>query len=230
MAFRRKATKRLRRLVFRRRSKRVSRFRGRRFRGRRSFKARSNSATTIARKYTQVSCNRATGDFQSLAFSLVTCLDPSELGAWKELYDLYSIKGVSVRFVPKANTLSVLDLGAAASNGVIPEIITAIDLDDATIPTSIADLLEYGTFRRQRFTRDHKRYFVPRGQTMVYNGLASTAYGLMPKRQWLDMSNDSVPLYGIKWIVTPSTYDPTSPYQFYYDMYVTTYIAFKNKV
>lgn len=200
----------------------------------RSFKARSNQAVTVARQVKlQQPISMNDGAFGALTFTLETLLSADELTAWKELYDQYKIKGVQIRFVPKFSELSLVStVGTATGNAkaVIPEIATVIDIDDADTVT-YEEMIEYGTFRRQRFNREHKRYVIPRAATMVYNGATSTAYGPMSRRQWLDMANDDVPHYALKYIVTPSSFNTdTIGEAIYYDLYVTAYLAFKNKV
>lgn len=140
---------------------------------------------------------------------------------------------MQVRFVPKFSELSLVSsTGTASSNSkaVIPEIATVIDIDDNTTLT-YAQMLECGTFRRQKFNREHKRYLVPRAATMVYNDSLTTAYGPMFRAQWLDLSNIKVPHYALKWIITPSSFNSdTVGDAIYYDQYITAYIVFKNKV
>lgn len=195
-----------------------------------SFKARSNKAVTRSIQYTQ---SRAfpinLGEFGAMNFQLKNLLSTDELNAFATLYDLYQIKGVKVRFVPKTNMNSLND-GQGAVPLIIPEVITAIDLDDDTAPASVAEMLEYGTVRRQRFTKEMKRYIKPRALNMVYNGATSTAYSLAKRSEWLDLANNEVPHYGFKWVITPGTTDPTLTTSLYYDVYIQAYIAFKNRV
>lgn len=173
------------------------------------------------------------GQSGQLVFTLAGLLSTDELAAWKELYDQYQIKGVQVRFVPKFSELSLVSsTGTPTGNAkaVIPEIATIIDIDDDNAIT-YADMIENGTFRRQRFNREHKRYLVPRAATMIYNSSTSTAYGPMSRRQWLDMSNDNIPHYALKYQITPASFNTdTLGESIYYDYYVTAYLAFKNKV
>lgn len=173
------------------------------------------------------------GEFGVLTFDLKSLLSTDEMTAWAELYDQYQIKGVKVRFVPKFTELSLVStVGTTAGNATaaVPEIATVIDIDDKDTIT-YQEMLEYSTFRRQRFNREHKRYLIPRAATMIYNDTISTAYGPMSRRQWLDVDNNEVPHYALKWIITPSSYNSeTVGHSIYYDMYVDAYLAFKNKV
>lgn len=193
------------------------------------FKNRSNHAVTRTLIYSQSKTYPANGgEFSGMTFTLNSLVDATELAAWKQLYDQYQIKGVSVRWVPKTNVNSITD-GSGSSPTLISEIMTAIDLDDGSAPGTVAEILNYGTVRRQRFNKEHKRYLMPRAATQIYNGL-TTSYGLLSRSTWLDLDDDTIPHYGIKYVITPATTDPTEGANIYYDMYVRAYIAFKNKV
>lgn len=196
-----------------------------------TFKSRANKAITRAIEYVQSKAiPMRFGEFKAMSFTLDGLVPSDELAAWDTLYDQYQIKGVKVKWVPKTNMNTVQDASGTAAY-LIPEIITAIDLDDDTDPSSVDQLLQNGTVRRQRFTKECHRYLKPRAQQQLYDApLSGTGYGLLPRNTWIDMKDPKVPHYAIKWVITPGTLDALNEANMYYDFYTVAYIVFKNKI
>lgn len=165
------------------------------------------------------------GTVQAYQFDLKQALG-SELAQFQATFDTYRIRGVKVRFVPK---WSGQLLQNTTSGLLIPELWTCIDLDDAN-PINETIMVEHWGLRRGRFTREYSRFIKPRFANMIYNTPTSTAYGLGNRNMFLDCDDDSIPHYGLKWLITPATTLPTDDTQLYFDVYLKYYIEFKGKI
>lgn len=137
-------------------------------------------------------------------------------GEFTSLFDQYMIKGVKVVFMPRANSAEI------GTNQGLVKFFTAIDRDDNTAPTSIAQLLQYENMKCTASNRDHSRYFAPRVAKTVYNTALTSGFG-QAGPTWLDCDNAAVPHYGIKYALQQLPAGNQS-----YDIKVTYYLAFKN--
>jgi hypothetical protein len=111
------------------------------------------------------------------------------------LYDEYKITGVKTTFSFSNNSSDMTNLNATG----IPEIYTACDWDDGVPVTAISDLTQYQSFKHRRLDKDVSVFTRPRAQCMLYEGLASTAYGTY--YGWVDCNDDMTPHYGLKYII-----------------------------
>lgn len=91
-------------------------------------------------------------------------------------------------------------------------------------------MVEHWGLRRGRFNREYSRFIKPRFQTMTYQTLTTTGYGLGNRNMFLDCSDDEVPHYALKYIITPATTLITDDTLLYYDVYIKYYIEFKGKI
>lgn len=132
----------------------------------------------------------------------------SNLGSvsdFANLYDSYRIRGVEVVFRPVC--VQMLVSGSSSTDDSVqnvPEMFTAIDLDDKSTPTSVAQVQRYSTMVQTLATSGFRRVFQPRYLVSVYNGLSS-AYVLGDSDAWLDLANTGIPHYGLKWAMTPDS-------------------------
>jgi len=126
------------------------------------------------------------------------------------LFDQYRIMKVEVDFFP----LSIGVTNNNSSNTIVnfaSRLITAIDYDDSTAPSSTDALRQYSTAKVNLITDRFSRDFVPAISTMVYEGVSSTAYEPGFKK-WLSTNDPNVPHYGLKWAV-PATVGIANAYQ-----------------
>lgn len=126
--------------------------------------------------------------FGGVYFRLVDVPNSSE---FTTLFDQYRIDKVKIRFMPRANSSEV-----GTNQGMI-KLFTAVDYDDITTPTSIAELLQYQNCKVVPSTAITTRVLKPAFASQVYQSATSTGYGA--RRGWLDCDNNAVQHFGIKW-------------------------------
>jgi len=125
--------------------------------------------------------------------------DLPSASAWSGIFDRYRFKQVSVEFVPLAtqeNTSTSNQLGFLH---------TSVDFDDATAPALTATIERYSTYAGIVGNKPLRRVYVPRiSNTIYYNGIVN-AYAEGLPNTWVDMANQSVPHYGLKAGLDPTT-------------------------
>jgi hypothetical protein len=129
----------------------------------------------------------------------------SSTSNFSNIYDSYRIRRVDVLF--RAVCVQMVVSGSSSTDDSvqnIPEVYTAIDLDDSSAPTAIADLERYATMMQCLATSSFVRKFTPRYLTPIYNGLSS-AYALGDPNVWLDLANSNIPHYALKFAMTPDS-------------------------
>lgn len=149
--------------------------------------------------------------FSSIQFTLGQVPNVSE---FTNLFDCYRINGVKVKLMPRANSSEI-----GTNQGMI-KLFSAIDYDDATVPTAITELMQYENLKTTASNRDHSRYFKPKiAKTVFQTALAS---GYSQGTGWLDCDNTSVPHYGLKLALQQLPAGAQS-----FDCQITYYLAFK---
>lgn len=145
----------------------------------------------------------------------LNAIDPQNLGAFKRLYDDYSIRKIVVKIIPKFT-----DVGSTTNN--LSPIMTATDMDDSDV-TSLSpnELAAYQTCKITRGNAVHTRVYKP---TVRLNADAGAPAFSIVKSPWIDLDNDSVPHYGLK-LAIPGL--PAGATALDYDLQVTMYIAFR---
>lgn len=133
------------------------------------------------------------------------------------LFDLYRINKVLIKFIPNQSESSV---GAAKA---IPEFFSCIDFTDGTAPTSINQILEYANMKITRGIYTHKRTYTP--STVDYvNATAGANAGNPTWKQWLSTSSSSVSMYGLKYAAGPTA----AAGDVFWTPYVTMYFSCKS--
>lgn len=102
------------------------------------------------------------------------------------LFDLYRFEKLQVDFIPTQQT-------SYSGN-----LITCIDYNDASVPVSIANLMQYQTAQQNAAGSTVRRVFTPRIDLAAYSGSAFTSYATAAL-QWIDTASPDVIHYGIKW-------------------------------
>lgn len=105
------------------------------------------------------------------------------------MFDRYKISGVKVKFIPLTTQSTV--------NSAVPMIAYAIDLDDASVPSSYAELNQKYNVHKKRLDKPCSIYIKPRVASSIYNGLTS-GYAIGPKSVYIDCNDHGVPHYGLK--------------------------------
>ncbi len=122
---------------------------------------------------------------------------------WGAVFDQFRIVGCKVTFW-NTNLLA----GSALNNPVV--LYTSIDLDgQSALPTLEDDLLQRSNVKQRILSASggnpqyHTHYVRPRTSKAIYSGGVLSAYGLDPKKTWLDIrSSISAPHYGLMWAIS----------------------------
>lgn len=135
---------------------------------------------------------------KAMQFSLDQVSNYTELTA---LYDSYKINYVKViiNWSPK-QTLTVNP--NAPGQSIYPVIYWSKDYDDATTPSTLAQLRERGNLRQTRITPNRQIVMIvkPAVSRMMYKTATTTGYGPGWNTK-IDCSNPDVPHFGLKMIV-----------------------------
>lgn len=104
--------------------------------------------------------------------------------SFSAIFDRFRITEVQMTFRPLANATNIL----APSTTIIPNLITVVDKDDGSTPTSLAQLREYNN-AVPTIHETQVRTFRP--GTIIGNAVSETA--------WIDMANyNTADYYGVK--------------------------------
>lgn len=152
--------------------------------------------------------------FGRSGFSLANVTNYTE---FTNLFDMYKINGIKIRFMPRANSAE------AGTNQGLVKFFSVVDYDDVSLPTAITDLLQYENVKITNTSRDHMRYFKPKVASAVYQNAVGTGYA--PRSGWIDCSSPTVEHYGIKWALQQLPAGNQSM-----DIAITYYMAFKHVV
>jgi len=135
------------------------------------------------------------------------------------LYDEYMIKKVVVKIIPKI-TNAALGAGSSSTNSNLQQIHSAIDYDDATVPSNISQLTQYQSHRMTRGNQIHTRVLVPKTELTAGGSTAA------PKSyQWLDCDNTTISQRGLK-LAIPAP--PVANTQVSFDVMYVYYFSCKN--
>lgn len=108
------------------------------------------------------------------------------------LFDRYKISGVKVKFIPLTTQATV--------SSAVPMIAYAIDLDDASVPSSYAEINQKYNVHKKRLDKPCSIFIKPRIAQAIYSGLTS-GYAIGQKNTYIDCNDSGVPFYGLKyWI------------------------------
>jgi hypothetical protein len=143
----------------------------------------------------------ADGGPQSGGLAFTASLLPT-FSSLSALFEYYRITWLEVVFRPVGITEVVQDT-AGATAPVIPRLYTVVDINDVTTPPNLASLERASTMLNCAAIHAMRRSFVPRWQTMIYNGVLATAYGPGPTNTWLNCTNGAIPHFGLKYWLTP---------------------------
>lgn len=148
------------------------------------------------------------------------------------MYDFFKINAVSVRFIPQSNVNLYNDTGQVqvVASQFYNRIVTVVDYNDRTVPTSLNDLRQYGNCKVGTNNRVHKRFFHPKPTLAVDEDSGSgTSYGLaqMGKIPWIATGSDQAEWYGIKYGIEHANPGGTVDL---YKVEVKLYLSFKGRI
>lgn len=122
----------------------------------------------------------------------------SGYASYAAAWDKYRIEKVELTFIPNCNTHN-LSIASSSSTTQVAPIATVLDFDDGNSLSTTASAEEYGTYKvHNPFLPFHRKY-VPKVAMAVYDTALVTGYSQPDEPVWIDVSNTSVPHYGLKW-------------------------------
>lgn len=138
------------------------------------------------------------------------------------LYDQYKVLSYTLEIRPRFSESSPpITVGSQA----IPSIYYIYDQDDTTVPSAMSSIMEHPKVRARMLNRPvYITVKYPTVRTAIYQPGVSFAYSTN-KCPWLDLTNASVPLLGVKYCIQGS---PTVDFTGYFDLRVKWRLAFKN--
>lgn len=134
------------------------------------------------------------GTSGAAAFTLDSLPNYTEITA---LFDQYRICEIRAAFNPMVN-----EFGASTTTTDLPQLLTAIDRDDATAPPNADVVRQMSTCQTSAYTEFQLRVIRPRFAVGAYSGTFTSFASSMPN-QWIDTGSASVQHFGLKWAVTP---------------------------
>lgn len=129
------------------------------------------------------------------------------------LFDQYRIVGIRVQIFPRFNQFDIQ--GATSTFTHVPQLIIAVDVDDAATPTDYRDVLTkdnakvYDPYVPIDFT------FKPKIAMSAYGSAGFGQYAVGEGAQWVNSASDDVEYYGLKITFLPysaSNNDSNPPY------------------
>lgn len=166
----------------------------------------------------------ASGDgFFSLKFLLSDCPQAATFAA---LFDAYMLRHVKVKFVPLVNMVNQSSTTAGASTAITQFLETVIDYDDASLPTTENQLLDYQSFKQSAGYRQQTRSITPCVSQMVYKTSGTTIAYSQKRHVWIDLQAQDAEWYGIKGCV-PTTSTAAANMQLRWKIYITAEWWFK---
>jgi len=115
------------------------------------------------------------------------------------LFDSYKIESVECTFVYDFNSSNVT-AGAVASVPALPILGYVVDYDDDATLGSEGAFMQYDNFKFHRMDTPFTLRIAPRCAIAVYNSATTTGYANSPPI-WIDLANNAVPHYGLKFYI-----------------------------
>lgn len=155
--------------------------------------------------------------FYSSAFTLASVPNHTD---FTNLYDQYKIEKIRWTLMPRQTVTTGVGVSQVASAPVF----SVLDFDDANVPTSIGQLMQYQNLKTTRGLSNHTRVLVPCVQVQTQNAGGAAAFGMIKRRPWLDCADDTVQHNAIKLAFQA----PTGGVSISYDLKVEYTLCFKN--
>lgn len=130
------------------------------------------------------------------------------------LFDQFRIRKIKLTITPTFNSNDM-----NTRNESIKTIRYVIDANDASVPTTENELLEYQNSKMFMTNKQQKISFVPAVQMMSYKTAVTTAY--CPKKdQWLNTTDATTPHYAIKFFFPAISVTVNTTWVIYADYYI----------
>lgn len=143
---------------------------------------------------------------------------------WSAVMDAYRLLKVKVRILPRVNVQSLTTQAVAATGG-IPFVLLAVDYDDATVPSSLSEVLQYTDVKVCKLFEETSITFRPKISKAVYQSGGFTGYAQDDANTWIDCASNDVEHYGLKYGVSSTGASQTTFPQYY--VFVTGWFEFR---
>lgn len=151
----------------------------------------------------------------------------SDLPSYTEftsLFDSYRINGVALTLEFNHNSS---ESGATGGGQTIPNLITAMDYDNATLLNNENQYLQYATYKCRQMNHPIKLFWRPKTVSPVYGTGAFSSYS-ETKKDWIDCAYPGVEYYGLKYRIAGNQNSNTDGVTVGYVKYIAKfYMSFK---
>lgn len=145
----------------------------------------------VQQSYLGTLTSTATGDSLSiLKFNLDDIPGYADLAT---VFDQYKIDKVELRFVPNGNTNALIPGGPQQARA---RLYTAFDANDATVPSTLNEVLQYQNCSQTCYLEEYRRTVYPR--LAVNSSDEEGIVTLGPANSWCATSQKDVDWYGLK--------------------------------
>lgn len=125
---------------------------------------------------------------------------------FSNLFDQYRIRNVKLMFVPRVSSTENIVSAACATMVIMNDF-------DGSFPATESALMETGMHKMYRLLDKITWTCSPRVLNEIYKDGVTTAYGLRPRGEWIDMGNTTVSHFGTAAFVNgPATSYDTNVY------------------
>ena len=158
---------------------------------RKNSKYASKVTSIVQQSYLGTLTSTATGDSLSiLKFNLDDIPGYADLAT---VFDQYKIDKVDLRFVPNGNTNALIPGGPQQARA---RLYTAFDANDATVPSTLNEVLQYQNCSQTPYLEEYKRTVYPR--LAVNSSDEEGTVTLGPANSWCQTAQKDVDWYGLK--------------------------------
>lgn len=150
----------------------------------------------------QVPVAISAGNLLFVAAKSFSLSDLPEYTYYTNIYDQYRLIGVKQKFIfGQTVALAPAEIEASQPNFANAGIFYfCVDYDDASSPTSVAQILNYQNSTYKHALGTYTTAFKPRVALAAYSG-AFTSYANTSGKQWMDCNSPNVEYYGSKWAI-----------------------------
>lgn len=117
---------------------------------------------------------------------------------YSTVYDTYRLRKCEVRFMPKVNQQSLTGK-AVATTIQVSYLLVVKDYDDSNVPSTLSELYQYNDIHIPKLFDEMTVSLRPKVSTQVYAGGITVGYAQSPDDTWLDVANNDIEHYGLKW-------------------------------
>lgn len=121
---------------------------------------------------------------------------------YSNMYDFYKINAVQVRFIPQTDNTDPITASWLTVSAKFNRLITVLDYNDRTVPTSLDDLRQYSNCKVASNNYVAKRFLHPKPTiTMDEDATSGGVYGIgqSTRTPWVSTASNQCEWYGIKY-------------------------------